>query len=517
MKPSNGRRKPGSTDDATRQHIRGSTLLLLGRVISLALNFASQVIIVRYLSKHDYGAFAFGLSMVMTASEFALFGMKDVASRFTPIYEQKRDYDRMFGTLLLMVALVMGLGLAVIVAAFGLRGTLADTMQIDPLPLALLMVLIVLVPVEALDRLLISLFAVFAGARGVFVRRHVLGPILKLSAVGGVVLMGGSVYWMALGYVAAGGVGIVIYLWLLAFVLHKKQLWRNLNFSTIRIPAREIFAFSTPLLASELFLLLRGSLVVMLLASYHGPTSVAAFRAVVPVAVLSRLVAQNFRILYLPNASRLFAQGRYEEVDRIYWQTAVWIAVFTFPLFCVCFALSGPIIVMLFGRQYADSAGILSLLSLGYYFHASLGFNQQTMKVFGRSFSILAVDLFSVITIVLVNLWLIPRYGAFGGAVGTCVTLIAHNVFTQIGLALFTPVKAFRFRYAKPYASIVAGALFVLAVQQIWPLPLVAGILLIVLVWGGILIVAQDSLQVGDTFPELLRIPFVRRLRAPSG
>jgi O-antigen/teichoic acid export membrane protein len=52
------------TNQAAKKHLRGSTLLLAGRLISMAANFVIQIMIVRYLSKNDYGAFAYGLSIV---------------------------------------------------------------------------------------------------------------------------------------------------------------------------------------------------------------------------------------------------------------------------------------------------------------------------------------------------------------------------------------------------------------------------------------------------------------------
>ena len=51
-------------DAATRNQIRGSSLLLVGRMASLGVNFAVQIIVIRYLSKSDYGAFAYALSLV---------------------------------------------------------------------------------------------------------------------------------------------------------------------------------------------------------------------------------------------------------------------------------------------------------------------------------------------------------------------------------------------------------------------------------------------------------------------
>lgn len=43
--------KRTTSNDATRKHIRGSTLLLIGRLIMLGINFGTQVLTVRYLAK----------------------------------------------------------------------------------------------------------------------------------------------------------------------------------------------------------------------------------------------------------------------------------------------------------------------------------------------------------------------------------------------------------------------------------------------------------------------------------
>ena len=57
---------PHAKHNATSRQIRGSSLMLVGRAISMGLNFLVQVLIVRYFAnaKADYGAFAYALSIV---------------------------------------------------------------------------------------------------------------------------------------------------------------------------------------------------------------------------------------------------------------------------------------------------------------------------------------------------------------------------------------------------------------------------------------------------------------------
>src|SRR3954452_24736732 len=111
-----------SGGEATRRQIRGSSLLLAGRMLSLVVNFATQVLIVRYLSKTDFAAFAYGLSIVTLGESVAVLGLDKAVSRFLPIYEERRQYDKLFGTLLMVAGSVLSVGLAFVLLAFGLHG-----------------------------------------------------------------------------------------------------------------------------------------------------------------------------------------------------------------------------------------------------------------------------------------------------------------------------------------------------------------------------------------------------------
>jgi O-antigen/teichoic acid export membrane protein len=72
---------------ATQKNIRGSSILLAGRFLSLAANFAIQVLTVRALSKSDYGAFGYALSVVSFCSNLTVVGLDKTISRFVPIYQ----------------------------------------------------------------------------------------------------------------------------------------------------------------------------------------------------------------------------------------------------------------------------------------------------------------------------------------------------------------------------------------------------------------------------------------------
>src|ERR687891_388910 len=181
-------------DAATRKQIRGSSLLLVGRVLSLGVNFGVQVLIVRYLTKADYGAFAYALSLVALGSSIASLG-------------------------LVSVALVIGL-----------QGVLAGSLISDERAISLLLILVVLTPIQSLDGLLMGMFAVFSKPRQIFFRKYILTPGLRLTVVLLLVLGNQSVFFLAGGYVAAAGVGVGIYAVMLYGMLRGEGLLQHFGF-----------------------------------------------------------------------------------------------------------------------------------------------------------------------------------------------------------------------------------------------------------------------------------------------
>src|SRR5882762_380357 len=324
---------PVTSQIAISRQIRGSSLLLLGRLLSLGLNFVVQVLTVRYLSKSDYGAFAYALTVAGLGSFIAGFGLHKAVSVFIPVYHEQGNYDKVFGTILLTVGTILSLGLIFVVGAYSLQGYIAQSFVTDRKVLPLLLVMIVGVPLQALDSLLIGMFAIFSKPRAIFFRKYLIVPGLQLIVVLLLIFWRSDVYFLTIGYLAASISGVIICALTLLRELNNQGLLQKFNFHTIQYPAREVFGFTIPLLSSDLVFMLRSSLVVLLVEHFRGTIDVAAFRAVLPVAMLNMIVYQNFAYLFTPLASRMFVRNDREGINQLYWQTAVWIAVISFPIF----------------------------------------------------------------------------------------------------------------------------------------------------------------------------------------
>jgi O-antigen/teichoic acid export membrane protein len=497
-------------NDATSKQIRGSSLLVVGKFLSVGLNLATQVLLVRYLTKSDYGSWTYALAAVAFFQTFSTLGLKRSISRFLPIFHEKEEFDKLFGTIALAIATILISGLIIITAVYISPELISQLISGNKQPALLLLILVFLVPVEAIDGLLIGIFASFMRPGAIFFRKHVLAPLLKLAVVLLLILLEKDVYFVAYGYLFGSLIGVLIYAKILSGLLHQQGLRQHLSLNSINIPFKEIFLFTIPLLSSDLLEILMHSMDTFILGYFHGTTEVAAYQVVLPAARVNKMVMRSFALLYTPLLARLFAKNDYLEINNLYWRTAIWIAVMSFPIFLMTFSLAKPVTSFFYGERYESSWVFLQLLSFGYYLNVLLGFNSRTLTVLGKLRYIMIINLVVVIANLIGNLLLIPRYGALGATIATVGSMILLSVFKQAGLRITAGLRIFERQYLSIYLYLLLGALGVFLIQHLASFEIYVLLPLAVIVFFIVFKLCQGKLKVEETFPELSRIPVMR-------
>ena len=491
-----------------RAQIRGSGLLLAGQAFAAVVNLATQILIVRYLSKSDYGVFAYVLSVVTFAEAFAAFGFHRAITRLMPIYEERGERARAAGALVLAAVTVVFVGLALILLAVGFRGFLAGGVEGgDATPILLIM--IPLAPLAAMGTVLEGVFAVFHMPRAILVRRHVLGPLLRLAVVGLLALTASGVTFLAWGYVAAGLFGLAVFGPLLRPALREEGLASYLRPKRLVFPFREAFRYAATLLSTDLAaagLVTSGPILVGLLAD---STEVASLRAVLPIVGTMAYVLSSFARLFWPLASRLYSRSDAGELNRLYWQTTAWTTVLAYPVFAASVVLAQPLTVLLFGDRYASSAAVLAVLAFGHYAHTASGHNGELLGVFGRIRFIVLTNVFTVVMAIGLMLLLIPGYGALGAAIATSATYVTLSGVRQIALSRMTTVRGFDPRYASVWAVALVTTAISFAAKVVLDLPVPVTIALVAGSFVSIFLFSQSKLQVVESFPELKRLPLL--------
>jgi O-antigen/teichoic acid export membrane protein len=487
--------------------------MLLGNVLALTVNFFVQVLVVRHLSKEEYGAFAWALSVVLLVQAFLPLGLDRASARFLALYDERKDYRRLYGFMAIEAIVVLGLGGLLVLAVTFLSGPLTAVAP-SPRAVVLLGVLIALAPIQALDIIAVEMFAVFASPWSVFLRRYVVEPLLRLTVVLLLVGTGGDSAFLATGYVVAAGTALVVYLVLLGRLFVRIGLAAHFSPRRLTLPWREAASFCGPLLVTSLVAVATTEFAAVVLGRSAGAEAVASFRAVQPFAALNLVVMFSFTTLFTAAASRWAARGDRAQVGGLYWRTASWIAVLTFPILAVTTAFAEPLTVLTIGERYASSAPVLAVLAVGYFVNSALGFNGLTVQILGRLRWVMLTNVLTLLTMVVATFLLVSHFDALGAAAAVLTTLVVHNTLKQAGLGFGAGIGVWRSTHALVLLQVAAVVVALCLAVRVVELPLVAGCALVTVLWIALIWRTRHVLCITETFPELARWRGLRWLLA---
>jgi len=502
-------RNEASRRDLGRQ-LRGSGLLLAGRMLSKVVNLGVQVAIVRLLTKDDFGAFAYGLALVLSGELVVKFGLGRGANRFVPYHFERGERAEVMGTLAVAGATVVGLGAVGFAGLWWAAGQgWAGFPSGDGARVVLILSL--LAPVQALDTLCIQALACFSRPRAIFFRKHVLGPGLRALAVAAVFVAGGSSGLLAWAYLGGGVIGLATCLHLTLRELRAHGVL-PLPPSQWRVPWRPLLRFSIPLISSDLVFITLSFVTTVVLMRTHGEAAVASMRAVVPAAMLNVLVVQSFSILFVPGAMRTHARGDGPGLREHHWQSAAWATVLSFPVFALTFGVAPDVVPLLLGRAYADSAPLLALLALGHYLGVCLAFSGNTLQVLERTRVLVWIDGLTIALGAGLAWLLCPGLGALGAAVAVTVARVVGSLARFTALLQSGEVAPVPAHHKRIWRRVLAATVAIGVLGWVWQPPLVvqagvAAALCLVLLRS-----TARSLDVARSFPELLRVPLFARV-----
>jgi O-antigen/teichoic acid export membrane protein len=485
-----------------KNQIRGSVLLVLGRGISLGLNLVTQVLCVRYLSKADYGSFAYAIAMIEMLALLNTLGFDNSMPRFAAIYDQQKNSRSFVGLIIISFSLVILFGLfAVSLGIFGVD-LWSNWINANPLAVNLIVILLVLAPIQAIDALMLGLFGVFSGARHIFLRRHIVRPVLRLAAVLFMIFSEGGTTTLAISYVVVGIVGVAVFIGALIGIISNSNLMQSWD-RKIEYELRKTIYYNIPILTSDLVFIFRSALIIFLLEYFHNAQEVADFQAVMPLGRLIELVLLNFAVLFIPAISRAYAAGDREEISATYISTQIWITLLSFPLFALGFGYADILTPFLFGDAYASASDVLAWLTLGFYIRIVFGLAPRTLKVLGHLRVVISIDVVTLLFALLVSLWLIPLHGATGAAVCAASTMVFHGVANQLALFRVSQIGLWDQASRKLY-FVVAMTVFALGGLR-WLVDISAWTLGIVsiLAAGVLPILFRHQLAINHNAPEL--------------
>lgn len=496
-------------NNSDRSHLRGSLLFAVGRVVALCINFLMQILTVRYLSKADYGLYAFCLSISGVIAVISVFGTDKAVSRYLAVYLHRHEYEKFWSAFRVMLATICLISFFFCICFSLTWYNGFQFKQDNPSTSTLLLLASFFAFCNAADAFLLSFFAAVTKPSVVFYRRYLLTPTFKLAAASVVVLLGGGLIAFVVSQLLAVIAGVAICLGVFRRILAENQTLRVSRKSREFVPKREILGFGGTVVLGDLAFLLRSAVIPIILGLTFDEAEVASFQAVVPVARLNEFVLMAFSVLFLPRAAKLAASNQREGLDQLYSATSTWILLLTFPVFATSIIGADHLPRILFGEKYESSNVILIWLACGFFIQATFGLSTRLLRVAGGLKTLIWADL----TINLLSLAVVALFtygfGAKGGAIAVCLTFLLQAIIHQTCSIMTLRVKTLTRPMVLHFAFAVTLAFSGLVAMRYLQAGILPCLALSALVSLLMLLFFGQHLNVAETIPELQRLPFV--------
>jgi O-antigen/teichoic acid export membrane protein len=201
--------------------------------------------------------------------------------------------------------------------------------------------------------------------------------------------------------------------------------------------ARGFWAFTTPRAIANVAQNILQQIDIVLVAAMRGPAEAAVYTAATRFLVFGQLGGMAINKASQTRFTELFTIGDHRGVNTVYRTTTGWLVVLLCPLYLLAVAF-GPVALTIFGHSYRAGGTVVVILGLAAIVATACGQVDMVLITSGRSSWSLINGLLTVGVNVGLDLFLIPRYGITGAAIGWAVAIVVSNVMplAQLGKVL---------------------------------------------------------------------------------
>jgi len=430
---------------------RGGAVQLFGVIVQLLMP-VYHVLAARLFGQAAFGTYQAALVVLEFCNRFGWAGGDKAMHRFIAGHRAAGENElakRAMGSILRLSA---GVSAVLAVALFLGADLVAARMHNPELGGVFRIMAFEVVPAAAMMLLVQSTMGAKVTRVNLLVRGFGEPVCLILATVAACALIGGP-----RGLAAAHLVAYVAVFW--AAVVGVRAVfgpgWLS---SSLRAPAHPtVRRFALPVLGSEVGNFISQKADLFILNLFVDAKSVAVY---VAAEFLGR-VAANIRYAFDGIAAPVLSEAWHlHDRQRLGYNLALmtrWVVTLTVPLATTLVALRADLL-SLYGPGYLAGGALVCVWTLTHLLSGSLGLTYHVLLMSGRSRVHMANQFGGAMINIAVSLFLVPRLGMMGAALGALAALSVSATATVIEVWIFERVHPFRWGLAKPVLAGV-GAL----------------------------------------------------------
>lgn len=439
---------------------KGTGIAFVGNIVGKIAQIATQVILARLLGPKYFGLYALGMSFLRMTGMFSPLGMGLGVIRYAGIY-QKTSQERLKGVILqsLLTAGTIGLllgGVLYVLAPwlavkFFSKPELTEVLRWFSVGIWIMAgIRVTAATTRATEKIQYSAFA-----------QGIVEPVSNLILVGVfVILLDWSIKGALFARVLSFSLTLIV---LLIFV---RMLYPVVFSSRVKAEYsfKEVLTFSLAASWAGVLAGLSGWTDRVLIGYYLPAAEVGIYQAASQVMMIFSIISMTINTIVSPMIANLHSAGENSQLDALLKVSTRWVLYTSIPIILVIVLSSRDVMGFIFGTEYITGATPLVILSVGGMIRVGMGAIGMVMIMTGHQNPWLLISLFMFLLNISLNLYLIPRYGLTGAALGSSVSSVIPAV-----IGLFQARKLVKvWPYGKDfYKVMLAGGASLLALLSL--------------------------------------------------
>lgn len=400
-------------------------------IAMLASNFRGifTFLVARLLGPAALGTFSVAWANVDLVSKIAVFGLDNAITTFIARSQATRDFERSRTLFRTAVILVLTQSSLIAVVAIALLRLFGDRLRFPPQMVSALVFVLCALPGIALYRVCTSI------SRGMKVMKHDIfsrgftEPVVTVLALLVALSLGFTKFAPELAAVAGTAAsGIVA----LIFASRLFNGIRTAETGSIWTEAKPLLGYAAPISAYQMFNAFILRLDVIMLGWFIGRApgvtlaTVGVYSAAVEIAGGLRKVNQAFNPIFAPVVAGITATGDQKRAAATYARLAEWILWILLPLVAVM-VLAGSVILLIYGSAFSQGGTWLGIVGIACATNAFVSLGETVIMVQRPHLNLLNSSIACAVAFG-ANLWLIPRFGVTGAALGILLPYVVQGI-----------------------------------------------------------------------------------------
>lgn len=219
-----------------------------------------------------------------------------------------------------------------------------------------------------------------------------------------------------------------------------RKFFRTMAWSS-RNDFRKVWLYGKYALGSTVSYLVYTKADTFLLSGFTGPVQVAIYTSAKTFTRAFEMVTQVIQMFIVPASSRLSSRGEQRSLQALVEKGILFVTVGTFPLFLVFFFGPGLLVHLLYGGRYTEAVPLLQVFSLLAFVVPLLAVGSNLLLGLGEAKRGFILGLHMLWISMAAYLFLIPRFGALGAAIGMVIATAALATLTTWKINRLVPVS----------------------------------------------------------------------------